>query len=155
MKYQKVRPNSYIWLNWLYTVYFITLILSVLLELLTGKKWLILITGVMVGFGILYIKAARKKLIKARDISRLIHKHIRGNELYQTETKGRKNREVYTFYPEVYWRIDKSLNTLFIRFIKEKSGSIHVCRTEIHYSEEDEQGNRKNVVKVQNSQKHL
>lgn len=70
----------------------------------------------MVGFGILYIKAARKKLIKARDISRLIHKHIRGNELYQTETKGRKNREVYTFYPEVYWRIDKSLNTLFIRF---------------------------------------
>lgn len=109
----------------------------------------------MVGFGILYIKAARKKLIKARDISRLIHKHIRGNELYQTETKGRKNREVYTFYPEVYWRIDKSLNTLFIRFIKEKSGSIHVCRTEIHYSEEDEQGNRKNVVKVQNSQKHL
>ncbi len=116
MKYQKVRPNSYIWLNWLYTVYFITLISSILLELLTGKKWLILITGVMIGFGILYIKAARKKLIKARDISRLIHKHIRENELCQTETKGRKNREVYTFYPEVYWRIDKLFNTLFIRF---------------------------------------
>lgn len=29
--------------------------------------------------------------------------------------------------------------------IIEKSGSIHVCRTEIHYSEEDEQGNRKNI----------
>ncbi len=34
--------------------------------------------------------------------------------------------------------------------IKEKSGSIHVCRTEVHYSEEDGQGKRKNVVKVQN-----
>lgn len=34
-------------------------------------------------------------------------------------------------------------------FIKGKSGSIHVCRTEVHYSEEDKNGKRKNVVKVQ------
>lgn len=34
--------------------------------------------------------------------------------------------------------------------IKEKSGSIHVCRTEVHYSEENEQGKRKNVIRVQN-----
>ena len=34
--------------------------------------------------------------------------------------------------------------------LKEKGGSIHVCRTEVHYSVTDEYGKRKNVVKVQN-----
>jgi hypothetical protein len=33
--------------------------------------------------------------------------------------------------------------------ITDKNSFIHVCRTEIHYSEEDEQGQRKNVVGVQ------
>lgn len=33
--------------------------------------------------------------------------------------------------------------------IKEKSGLIHVCRTEVHYSKVDESEKRKNVVKVQ------
>lgn len=33
--------------------------------------------------------------------------------------------------------------------LKEKGGSIHVCRTEVHYSVTDEYGKRKNVVKVQ------
>lgn len=115
MKYRKVRPNSYIWLKLLYAFFFIVLFQSILFGLMGENIWW-LIVGIMVILGVLYIKIARKKLIKARDISRLIHKHIRENELYQTETKGRKNREVYTFYPKVYWRIDKSLNTLFIRF---------------------------------------
>lgn len=34
--------------------------------------------------------------------------------------------------------------------LKEKGGSIHVCRTEVHYSIENEQGKRKNIVEVQN-----
>lgn len=33
--------------------------------------------------------------------------------------------------------------------LTEKSGLIHVCRTEVHYSVTDESGKRKNVVKVQ------
>lgn len=33
---------------------------------------------------------------------------------------------------------------------KEKGGSIHVCRTEVHYSVTDDYGKRKNIVKVQN-----
>lgn len=33
--------------------------------------------------------------------------------------------------------------------VKEKGSFIHVCRTEVHYSIENEQGKRKNVVKVQ------
>lgn len=37
--------------------------------------------------------------------------------------------------------------------LRERSGIIHVCRTEVHYSEINEQGKRKNVVKVQESAK--
>lgn len=33
--------------------------------------------------------------------------------------------------------------------LKENSGTIHVCRTEVHYNEEKEPGKRKNVVRVQ------
>lgn len=33
--------------------------------------------------------------------------------------------------------------------LKEKGGSVHVCRTEVHYSVTDESGKRKNVVTVQ------
>lgn len=33
--------------------------------------------------------------------------------------------------------------------LKENSGTIHVCRTEVHYNEEKESGKRKNVVRVQ------
>lgn len=33
--------------------------------------------------------------------------------------------------------------------LTEKSGLIHVCRTEVHYSVTDESGKRKNVIKVQ------
>ena len=105
----------YRWLKLLYAIFFIVLFQSILFGLIGENIWWFIV-GIMVILGVLYIKIARKKLIKARDISRLIHKHIRENELYQTETNGRKNREVYIFYPEVYWRIDKSLNTLFIRF---------------------------------------
>lgn len=115
MKYKKVTPNSYFWLKVLYTVWLI-LSLSCIVVYCINKS-IIALSGIvaMVLIGVMFIATARHiNIYKARKMSRLIHNHIKENDLCQTELNGRK--EIYTFYPKAYWKIDKSINTLFIRF---------------------------------------
>lgn len=65
--------------------------------------------------GMTYVMFIRQTdLYKASKITRLIQKHIKENELYQTQQRGR--RIIYTFYPKTTWKIDKTKNTLYIRF---------------------------------------
>ncbi len=65
--------------------------------------------------GVMFLVTARQlKWYKARNIIHLIQKHMWENSLYQTEIRGR--RKVYILYPDAEWRIDESVNTLYIRF---------------------------------------
>lgn len=114
MRYKKVRPNPHGWLKWLYSIYFSLLFILVGIYALTQK--IIVLSGVaaMVLIGVMFIATARRKIVKTKNISCLIHQHIKENELCKIELRG--NREIYIFYPEVCWRADKEENMLHIRF---------------------------------------
>lgn len=114
MKYKRVRPNSYLWVKWLFAIWLLLLLFCI--SIYWMNKSIVALTGIvaMVLIGVMFIATARHmNLYKARKMSRLIHNHIKENDLCQIKMKGRK--EIYTFYPKVYWRTDESVNTLFIR----------------------------------------
>lgn len=115
MKYKRVSPHSYLWLKLLYGLWFSLLFISIIVYAISKSNGALSGIVAMVFIGVMFIATARHmNIYKAREISRLIHKHIRENDLCQIKMKGRK--EIYTFYPKVDWRIDESANTLFIRF---------------------------------------
>lgn len=113
-KYKQVKPNSYAWLKWLYVIW-ILLIAAFVLYFLSEKKAIALMgISVMILLSVIFIVFEHPKISKARKISRLIHQHIVENALCQIEIIN--NREKYTFYPETYWKVDESRNTLFLYF---------------------------------------
>lgn len=114
MKYKKVRPNSYRWVRWVCTIWGMLLLSLVALYIVRQNTFNLLGIVVIVLFGALFTVTILPKVIKAKNISHLIHNHIKDNALYLMEIVH--NKERYVFYPKVYWRIDVSTNTLYIRF---------------------------------------
>lgn len=114
MRYHKVRPNSYAWLKWIYLAYVILTGVFIALYIITGKTYALSVVVAMAVAGIIFFVTVRKKLVRNKSISDMIHRHITENALCQTETAGNKKR--YVFYPKTFWRIDEPANTLFIRF---------------------------------------
>lgn len=115
MKYHKVKPYSYWWLKWLPILYAALFLTTIVLCGMTNKLILVGWLLIMVFAGIMFIAYVRHTgPYKAREISRLVQRHIDENELCQTETRGRK--KIYTFYPKTEWGVDETTNTLHIRF---------------------------------------
>lgn len=113
--FHKVRPYSYCWLKWVYSLYITLFCLAIISYLITRKGVTLFGTVAMILIGVMFITTIRyTKFYKARKITRLIQNHIKENGLCQTEVRGR--REIYSFYPATEWRIDESVNTLYIRF---------------------------------------
>ncbi|MDO4332736.1 MAG: FtsK/SpoIIIE domain-containing protein [Eubacteriales bacterium] len=113
--FHKVRPYSYCWLKWVYFLYIALFCLAIISYMITRKGAALFGTVAMILIGVIFIATIQHtKLYKARKITRLIQKHIKENGLCQTEIRGR--REIYSFYPATEWRIDESVNTLYIRF---------------------------------------
>lgn len=112
--YKQVKPNSYAWLKWLYAIWILLITVFVLCFLLERKAIALTGISIMILIGVMFIVFARPKISKARKFCRLIHQHIVENSLCQI--KIIHNREKYTFYPETYWKVDGSRNTLFLCF---------------------------------------
>lgn len=112
--YKQVKPNSYAWLKGLYVIWILLIAVFVLCFLLERKAIALTGISVMILIGVMFIVFARPKISKARKFSCLIHQHIVENSLCQIEIIH--NREKYTFYPETYWKVDESRNTLFLCF---------------------------------------
>lgn len=115
MKYHKVTPHSYSWLKWLYILYAVSTSAFLISYVVTREVIILCGIAAMILIGVMYIATIRHtNFYRAREISRLIQKHIEENNLCQSEIRGR--RKIYTFYPKVTWAIDLSANTLHIRF---------------------------------------
>lgn len=129
--YHKVRQCSYGWLKWVFALYVFALCVCSIFYLTTGKGVFMLSIVTMAFIGVMFLVTARQlKWYKARNITRLIQKHIWKNSLYQTKIRGR--RKVYILYPDAEWRIDESVNTLYIRF-RLTGNKINLCGLEVTF----------------------
>ena len=114
MRYSRVRRNSYEWVKWVYCGWFFTMLLFIGVYIF-GKTNIALLGMTAMGImTVIYVMLFKGKVDEAKDYSSLINKHIDENKLFEKEKVN--DREVYKYYPEAYWKVDKEKNMLYIRF---------------------------------------
>lgn len=114
MKWKKLKPRQFEWVNRLLVTWGITIAILISLTILLKSKMCLLATVTMSIIGVLCIVTIHRRLAKIRRISNLVEDFIRNNRLYQAhyDVIKMRYREVMDYYPLIEY-IEKENENLF------------------------------------------
>lgn len=135
MKWKRIKPHQFDWMNYLVGAWCLALILMIILSIVMKERTHFIWIAAMFGIGVLCIATIRHKFAKIRTTSNLMEEFIRKNNLCQSHYTFKrkifreKEIEIMDYYPQIDYVEIACDNVFRIRFRLDGSAISQKFRT--------------------------